>query len=272
MNKQMIFGIFIGLFVLVTSSCRSEYEKLRTSTNTALVLRKANEYYEKEDWAKAQTLYELAIGAYKGRPEAEKAYFNYAYTNYHQEKYTLAAYYFRTFTNTFPNSQYREEADYMEHYSNFNLSPSYRLDQTYTQKAIDGFQLFINTYPTSPKVKEANSLITQMRTKLETKTYKEAELYYDLKQYQAATQSFQNLLKDFPDSPYAERVRYLIIKSNFNWAENSIFARQLDRYNNTIKYTENFLRKHPDSKYNKEIRNMVKTSYRQIKIISNVGH
>ena len=66
MNKQMIFGIFIGLFVLVTSSCRSEYEKLRTSTNTALVLRKANEYYEKEDWAKAQTLYELAIGAYKG--------------------------------------------------------------------------------------------------------------------------------------------------------------------------------------------------------------
>ena len=272
MNKQLIFGLFIGMFVIGMTSCRSEYEKLRTSTDSELVLRKADQYYENKEWAKAQTLYELVIGAYKGRPEAEKAYFNYAYTNYHQQKFTLAAYYFRTFTNTFPNSQYREEADYMEHYSNFNLSPSYRLDQTYTQKAIDGFQLFINTYPTSPKVKEANSLITQMRTKLETKTYKEAELYYDLKQYQAATQSFQNLLKDFPDSPYAERVRYLIIKSNFNWAENSIFARQLDRYNNTIKYTENFLRKHPESKYNKEIRTMVKTSYRKIKIISNVGH
>jgi len=272
MNKQLIFGLFIGMFVIGMTSCRSEYEKLRTSTDSALVLRKANQYFENKEWAKAQTLYELAIGAYKGRPEAEKAYFNYAYTNYHQQKFTLAAYYFKTFTNTFPNSQYREEADYMEHYANYNLSPSYRLDQTYTQKAIDGFQLFINTYPTSPKVKEANSLITQMRTKLETKTYKEAELYYDLKQYQAATQSFQNLLKDFPDSPYAERVRYLIIKSNFNWAENSIFARQLDRYNNTIKFTENFLRKHPKSKYNKEIRSMIKTSHRKIKIINNVGH
>ncbi len=272
MNKQMIFGVFIGLFLLVGTACKSEYEKLRTSTDTELLLKKANYYYETEEWSKAQTLFELVIGAYKGRPEAEKAYFYYAYTNYHQQKFTLASYYFKNFSNTFPNSQYREEADYMEHYANYNLSPSYRLDQTYTQKAIDGFQLFINTYPTSPKVKEANSLITKMRTKLENKTYKEAELYYNLKQYQAATQSFQNLLKDFPDSPYAERVRFLIIKSNFNWAENSIFAKQMDRYNNTLKYTKNFLRKHPKSKFGDEVQSIINKSNKQLKIIANVGH
>jgi len=272
MNKQLIFGVLIGLFLLAGTACKSEYEKLRTSTDTELLLKKANQYYNDEEWVKAQTLFELVIGAYKGRPEAEKAYFYYAYTHYYQQQYTLASYYFKNFANTFPNSQYREEADYMEHYANYNLSPSYRLDQTYTQKAIDGFQLFINTYPTSPKVKEANKLIVQMRTKLENKAYKEAELYYDLKQYQAATQSFQNLLKDFPDSPHAEEVRYLIIKSNFNWAENSIFARQADRYNNTIKYTENFLRKHPKSDYNDEVESIINQSNKQLKIIANVGH
>lgn len=272
MNKQLIFSLLISTLFLLGTGCRSEYEKLRTSNDTELVMKKAFEYYEKEEWAKAQTLFELVIGAYKGRQEAEKAYFYYAYTHYNQGSNLLAAYYFKNFSNTFPNSQYREEADYMEHYANYKMSPSYRLDQSYTQKAIDGFQLFINTYPDTDRAQEATKLITEMRTKLETKAYKEAELYYDLKQYQSATTSFQNLLKDFPDSPYAEKVRFLMIKSYFNWAENSIFAKQSERYNNTLKYTKNFRRKHPQSGYDAEIERIVNKSEQQLKVIANVGH
>jgi len=272
MNKQLIFGLIMSIFFVLGTGCRSEYEKLRTSGDNDLLLKKANQYYEQKEWAKAQTLFELVIGAYKGRPEAERAYFYYAYTHYHQAKYLLASYYFKNFTNTFPNSIYREEGNYMEHYANYQLSPSYRLDQTYTQKAIDGLQLFINTYPDSERVKEATSLITEMRIKLEQKAYKEAELYYDLKEYQSATQSFQNLLKDFPDSPYVERVRFLIVKSYFNWAENSIFAKQNERYSNTVKYAENFQRKHKNSEYEGELEDIINKSQKQLKVIANVRY
>ena len=65
---------------------------------------------------------------------------------------------FKNFSNTFPNSEYREESDFMTAYSNYQLSPTFRLDQTYTIKAIEGFQLFANTYPDSKRVEECNRL------------------------------------------------------------------------------------------------------------------
>jgi len=253
-------------------ACKTEFEKIRASGDTELLLKKAFEYYEKEEWNKAQTLFELVIGAYKGRTEAEKAYFYYAYTQYHQGKNILAAYYFKNFSNTFPNSQYREESDFMEGYSHYQLSPSFRLDQTYTEKAIDAFQLFVNTYPTSSRVEKCNNLIDEMRLKLEKKAFGEGQLYYNLRQYQSATQSFENLLRDFPDSPNAEQVRYLIIKSCYNLAENSIFTKQTERYELAVKNSENFLAKHPESPRKNEVESIFENSRKKIKSLENVRY
>ncbi|MBK8562527.1 MAG: hypothetical protein IPN76_04080 [Saprospiraceae bacterium] len=77
------------------------------------------------------------------------------------------------------------------------MSPGFRLEQTYTEKAIDDLQLFANTYPNSPRLKEVNRLIDEMRLKLEQKVFDEGLLYYNMRQYQAATTTFENLLKDF---------------------------------------------------------------------------
>ena len=57
----------------------------------------------------------------------------------------------------------KEEAEYMAAYSNFRLSPNYKLDQTYTEKAIEGFEQFINLYPTTERAVNANKLIDEMR-------------------------------------------------------------------------------------------------------------
>jgi outer membrane protein assembly factor BamD (BamD/ComL family) len=51
-----------------------------------------------------------------------------------------------------------------------------------------------------------------LRRKLEEKAFAEGELYFNLRQYQSAVISFDNLLRDYPESPDAERVRYLIAK------------------------------------------------------------
>ena len=151
--------------MLLSSACKSEFEKIRASGDVQLLYEKAVSYYEDGQYQRAQTLFELIINNLRGKVEAEKIYFYYAYTHYHLQKYVLAAYYFKNFTNTFPNSQYREEADFMKGYSNYQLSPSYRLDQSYTQDAINDFQLFVNTYPTSERVNECNRLIDECRAK-----------------------------------------------------------------------------------------------------------
>lgn len=272
MKNKVIAFMMITFFGLTQFACKSEYEKIRSSGDSALLLKKAFEYYEEEEWLKAQNLFELVIGAYKGRVEAEKAYFYYAYTHYHLGRYITGAYYFKNFANTFPNSQYREETDFMEGYSHFQLSPSYRLDQTYTEKAIDVFQLFVNTYPNSSRVEKCNALIDQMRTKLEQKAYAQGQLYFNLRQYQSATQSFENLLKDFPESPHAEDVRFLITKASYNLAENSIFAKQGERYELALKNAESFIEKYPKSDRSKEIKSIKENSNKKIKSIANVRY
>ena len=269
MKSIRIFIIFIGFVGLFFTSCKSDFEKIRTSGDVDTIYKKAFEYYEQEEYLKAQSLFELVINNLRGKVEAEKVYYYYAYTHYHLRRYVLASYYFKNFATTFPNSTLREEADFMTGFSNYQLSPTYRLDQTYSLKAIDQFQLFVNTYPASEKVKQCNQLIDEMRRKLEQKAYAEGQLYFDLRQYQASTQSFENLLREFPETPNAENVRYMMIRANYLLASNSVYARQEERYKDTMKYYEIFVDKYPKSKFDKELVTIYKNSTQKLKDLEN---
>lgn len=269
MKIKLISSVLLAVGFLFLTSCKSDFEKLRSSGDVDLIYKKAFEYYEEEEYAKSQNLFELIINNLRGKVEAEKVYFYYSYTHFHLRRYVLASYYFSNFSTTFPNSPFREEADYMMAFSNYQLSPSYRLDQTYSAKAIDQFQLFVNTYPTSERVSECNRLIDVMRRKLEKKAFAEGELYYNLRQYQAATQSFENLLRDFPETPDAERVRFLVMKGNFLLAENSVLGKQIERYQATLGFYKKFINKYPVSNYRKEADSISKTSNKKLKQLEN---
>lgn len=266
MKKTFGWLALSSLFLLV-GACKSEYERVRTGGDPELILTKAFEYYEKEDYQKAQSLFELVLSNIKGTKKAEKANFCYSYTHYHLKEYLLAAFYFRSFANTFTNSEFREEAAFMSAYSNYKMSPTFRLDQSNTQKAIEEFQLFVNLFPKSPRVPECNNLIDEMRRKLEDKAFGEGELYFDLKQYQSAVISFDNLLRDYPESPDGERVRYLIAKASFYLSENSVVEKKTDRYNEALVRCDDFLEKYPKSKYAKEVRDIRKKTELGLKAV-----
>ncbi len=268
MKKSVFFFCLMAFLAIGFSSCKSEFETIRVSNDPELLYKKAFEYYEKEQYLKAQTLFELIISGLRGKVEAEKVYYYYAYTHYHLNKYILAAYYFKNFSNTFPNSTYREEADFMTGYSNYEMSPSFRLDQTYSEKAIEDFQLFTNTHPTSNRVAEANKLIDEIRKKLERKAFHEAILYFDLRQYQAASHCFENMLKDYPETKDDERIRFMIVKANYLLAENSIYEKKPDRYRDAIKAADTFIARYPESGYTKEISNIKKDSEKSLKPFS----
>ncbi len=252
-------------FLLLFSSCKSEFEQVRTSGDGEVIYKKALEYYEEKDFQKSQTLLELAITSYRGKREAEDIHYKYAYTYYYLGRYILAAHYFRNFAQTYGASQFKEEADFMAAYSNYQLSPTFRLDQSYTAKAIDELQLFINTYPSSERVEECNRLIDEMRLKLEKKAFEEGRLYFDLRYYQSAVHSFENMLKDFPETTSAPQVRYLIVRSNFLLAENSIADKQPERYRETIDLASEYLERYDKNSFAKEVRNILEDSRKRLK-------
>lgn len=256
--RKRLHLLFILIGIGIISSCKTEFEKVRTSGDPKLLLEKADEYFEEGDFQKAQTLYELIIPVYRGQAELEDIYYNYAYTYYNLGSYILAAYYFDNFGQTFGASPRREEIDFMAAYSNYKLSPSFRLDQKYTLQAIDKLQNFINTYTSSEKVDQANDLIIELRDKLEEKAFDSGKLYYEVRQYASAVQALDNLLKDFPETKRLEEVKYYIILAAFEYAENSVIDKQEERYRDVLKRTENFISKHSKSSYINEVRTINK--------------
>jgi outer membrane protein assembly factor BamD len=268
MTKNFLY-LILACLVLGAMSCKTEYEKLRVSPDKLLRLKKANEFYEKGEYLKAQGLLELAINDYRGQREAEDIYYKFAYTYYNTDQYVSAAHYFKNFSEIYGNSRYREEADFMAAYSFYKLSPTFRLEQSNSNKAIDALQTFSNTYPQSRRVEECNKLIDGLREKLEQKAYSEGQLYFDVKQYQAATKVFENLLKDFPESKDAEKVRYMIVRASYLLASNSVVDKQEERFANTLTSCKEFSERHKKSAFSREITSILKDCNLKIKQLKN---
>src|SRR5690606_38395539 len=253
-SRNLIFRYSLCfIFIVLLTGCKSEFEQVRTSGEPERIDEKAMEYYELEDYSKAITLMEIILSSYRGTSKGEDLYFKYAQANYNQGLYISAANLFETFSTSFPTSDLREEADFMAAYSYYLLSPNYRLDQEYTTRAIDALQLFVNTFPNSERVEQCNTLIDDLRRKLEEKRFEEAQLYADLQQYEAAVQVMENLLKDFPESDNAEEIRYQIVRAQYNLAANSVYEKQKERFTKTNTIAQAFIERYPDSDYQKEV-------------------
>ena len=166
----------------------------------------------------------------------------------------------------------REEADFMTAFSNYRLSPIYRLDQSYSVKAIEGFEEFANRYPQSARVAESNRLIDEMRAKMELKDFESAKLYMDIGRYEAAQQSFENVLKDYPETNRGEEIRYLMAKAQYEYATNSFVTRQRERYAKDVELIENFLARYPDSEYAPELRGLLEKDQARLKELENVRY
>jgi len=110
----------------------------------------------------------------------------------------------------------------------------------------------INVYPDSYRVENCNNMIDKLREKLEEKAYNAAILYYKMERYKSTILSFENVLKDFPNSKYKEDILYYIVKSYYEYAKNSVIEMQKERYSAAIESYENLRFSFPESNYLKQ--------------------
>jgi outer membrane protein assembly factor BamD len=258
-QRPILSGLLIVL-LLVAGSCKSKYEKLKASNDMAKKYRAALDYYNKKNYSKALDLFETLVQRYRGQAQAEDLYYYYAYANYNLKDYTSARYHFKTFSDTYPTSTRAEECRFMAAYCYYLDSPIYSLDQENTTKAIEALQLFINLYPKSERVAEAGKLIQNLRDKLERKAYENAKLYLTIGDYQAAVMAFGNVLRDYPDTKYAEEMDFLTIKAQYQYSKHSREDFQEERYNLAINYEQQFADKYPSSAYLHEAVSLKKDS------------
>ncbi len=266
MFKKVNLVLIILSTVVILSSCR--YQKLLKSKDHKLKYKSALEYYKKEDYARAMSLFEQLVPLYKGTAKGEEVEYYFSYCNYALGDYILAGYYFRRFAGSYPNSKHTEECHFLSAYCFYYDSPKTSLDQESTNRAMQEFQLFIGRYPKSPRIEECNKLTDELRQKLETKSYHNAKMYYNLRHYKSATIALNNSLKEFPDSHFREDIYYYILKSDYMYAINSIKSKQNERINKVLADYNTLVKAYPSTKYKKSIERIYKDSNRILKKIT----
>jgi len=249
--KMGKFGLGLVVLVILLSAC-SDYNKILKSTDYEFKYKKAVEYYEDGEYARAGTLFQELVNIYRGTSRADKIYYFYAKSMIGQKDYLMAGHYFKSLIKEFPTSEYVEEAQFMSGYCSYLLSPKPRLDQGVTQEAIDALQLYINLYPFSERVDEANRLIDELKDKLVYKSYLNARLYFDFENYKAAVVALSNSLKDYPESQYREELMYMLLKSKYLLAINSVREKQEERLSSALDEYFTFVDNYPESKYRRE--------------------
>ena len=223
----------------------------------------AEQYYANKNYSYAQQLFEDIFPYVKGSTRYEDMYFKFAYSYYYQKDYLNAENLFKSFVENFPTSPKSEECDYMRAYCYFKQSPKVELDQTNTNKTMQLMQAFINTHPTSARVKDATDIIDLCREKLELKEFKSAELYYNLGFYKAAAIAFSNVSDNFPDSKKSDEYKLQTIKAYFKYAEMSYEEKQKERYEKVLSEINDFSERFTDSKHLEEV-SKVKTETNNI--------
>lgn len=262
--------IFLRLAVIsfAFTSCVSKFGKVMKSKDNEYKYKMAEQYYESKQYTKAQQVYDGLMTYMRGTSRYEDMYYKYAYTSYYVKDYTNAEMLFKNYTETFPTGKYLEDASYMRGDCLYKNSPRAELDQTPTRKCLAVMQQFVVSFPESSRVADAQKIIDACNDKLENKFYLSCKLYFDTEQYRAAVKYFDLLMDDYPDSKKMDFYLLGEIKSQFEYAKRSIFAKRLERYRQVLTFCTDFDTRFADSKYKSQVEQYVTLANNEIKILT----
>ncbi|MCI4667144.1 MAG: outer membrane protein assembly factor BamD [Bacteroidia bacterium] len=248
-----IAGLLMALLML--ASCNEQYRTYSQYSRKGTLSQKDSAaffFYKNGDYERASFLFEELQAAYRGQARAKEILYHYAYAKFNSGFYVISAYYFDQYAKLYPADPKTPECTYMVAESYYRESaPSY-LDQSFTNQAIEQYQLFINSYPYATQIGEANARINELRERLAKKQFDTAVLYFNREKYKAAVTTCQVMLEEFPDSRYREETRLYMIKAAYELAENSITTKKKNRYLDAVDYYERFIDSYPNSVFKKD--------------------
>lgn len=202
--------------------------------------------FEEEDFLEAQNEFQSILLQYPGSAVNDDAQYFLGMTYFKRGQFLLAAYEFSKLIRDIPASEYVPDAQYMLAESYFQLSPPYQLDQAYTRKAIEEFQAFIDYFPLSPKVEEAELKINELNNKLAEKLYNNAVIYERMDYYRAAKKYYGDVQEIYHDTEYGPQALYRKIQLEIEKEEFTSAKADINK----------FLARYPDHDFAKDIQQL----------------
>lgn len=231
----------------------STYSKLLKSDDHDLQYRTAIEYMDAGKYQKALTLFEKVRMYYMDSGRADSISFYSGLAFYKMGDFETSGTLFDQFRKNSDRSQFIEQAEYMYAKGFYYSSPEPDRDQTPTLQAITAIGEYMARYPESQKREALEADIAELVQKLHDKAFLNAKTYYKIGRYKSAILALQNALEDYPETTHREEIMYMIVRSSYEYAHNSIPSLQRDRYLDMLDHYLSYISEYPEGRYAREL-------------------
>jgi outer membrane protein assembly factor BamD len=213
---------------------------------------KGKAFYDEGDFQKAIEMLQGAFDFGRTHQWAADAQLFLARAYRGNKEFLLAANEFTRFTQIYRSDPRVPDAEYELAMTYYDRSPSFRLDQTDTERAITQFQLFMTRYASHPLVEDAASRIIELRSKLAKKQFNTAELYERREYYGAAAVSYEAVFDRYYDTDFADDALLGAMKTYLQYAKLSVPDKKQERLRLAEANYDRLLQIFPDSPLIKE--------------------
>jgi outer membrane protein assembly factor BamD len=133
--------------------------------------------------------------------------------------YSKAEKAFEAVIKNYPDSPLAEKARYQIALTSLESSKASEYEQKSTEKAIEGFEEFIEEEPPQELKKEAEEAISKLKDKKAKHDFDIAKYYEDNSEYKAAVIYYQSVINEYPQSIWAKKAKERIEKIEKNQNE-----------------------------------------------------
>ena len=204
--KYKIISILILVFLI---SCAKK--DVHLEEDLSIQFEKAMKFFNKEKYSRAKDEYDYIIMTDPGSKLANESLYFLAESMFQLEEYVEASTVYDRYVRFSPDFTKIESARYRICECAINLSNSYQRDQSQTHNALGQLQMFIEDFPESDSINDAEEAIGSLRLKLARKDYETGRIYLKLEEYESALVYFQSVMNQYYDTGVSDDARIGII-------------------------------------------------------------
>jgi outer membrane protein assembly factor BamD len=198
--------------------------------------------FKERNWIVAREYYRQIVDNYpqsQYRPDAKLAVGDSFIGEHTTESLLLAVNEFREFLTFYPTSPRADYAQYRLAFAQSEQMLAPERDQTNTREAIKELQVFVDRYPNSALLPEAQALLRKAKDRLSEASYRVGFFYFRSKWWPGAIDRFQQVLKEDPEFTQRDAVYYHLAESLL----------RVDRKAEALPYFERLLKEFEQSSY-----------------------
>jgi outer membrane protein assembly factor BamD len=254
MRKKLILITAAAMMVvLMTGACGKKKDISLTPEDMGT----DKEIYEqakrrmKSNPEKARLLFKEVMHLYPDSIYASRAKIGVADSYYRQKDaaaLVMAATEYQEYVNLYPNSPDAVYAKYQIALCYIRQIKSAGRDQSNTYKAMQALKNMIKQYPGTDEAEEAKKQLEKARNRLALHYFEIGRTNYKIKAYMGAVLRFKQVIDNYPDFKYNDRLFYLIGKCYYAMRD----------YNTALSFFQKVVNSYPQSKYMKRVTSLIK--------------